>query len=160
MRRMSGRYREWVSPEGLLRLEGWAREGLDEAAIAERMGVELRTLEAWRRKYPAMAEALRRGGGPVDVEAENALLKAALGYTVTVRKPFKVKEVSQKNGEGRTECEHIEYAEEEVHVPARITALIYWLKNRRPDKWRDRPQVEADAGDELVEALIRGWDGE
>ena len=26
-----------------------------------------------------------------------------------------------------------------------VTAQIFWLKNRRPDRWRDKPQeVEAD----------------
>ena len=94
---------------------------------------------------------------PVETLAEEALLKAALGYTVVVKKPFKVKEVVTRPGEGREESERIEYAEEEVHVPPKITALIYWLKNRCPDRWRDRPDAEAD-GDDPLEAVLGEWD--
>lgn len=79
----------------------------------------------------------------MDIEVENAMLKSALGYTVTVKKPIKVKEVKQKVGEGRIETERIEYAEEEVYIPPNSTAQIFWLKNRRPDKWRDKPNESA-----------------
>lgn len=94
-----------------------------------------------------------------DAQAEEALLKAALGYTAVVKKPFKLKEVTNQPGEGKRETERIEYADEEVHVPAKITALIYWLKNRRPDKWRDRPECE-DGEDEALEEMLEAWDEE
>lgn len=93
-----------------------------------------------------------------DAQAEEALLKAALGYTVTVKKPFKLKEVTNNPGEGKREAERIEYADEEVHVPAKITALIYWLKNRRPDRWRDRPEEEDDGDDAALEEMLESWE--
>lgn len=51
-----------------------------------------------------------------------------------------------KVGEGRIETETIEYAEEEVYIPPNSVAQIFWLKNRRPDKWRDKP-MEAGVND-------------
>ena len=36
------------------------------------------------------------------------------------------------------------------------TALIFWLKNRKPDKWRDKPKVETDEANGMLEDLIKG----
>ena len=89
--------------------------------------------------FPQFREALKKGKAPVDYEVENALLKSAMGYTVKIKKPIKLKEVKRKTGEGEITREYIEYAEEEVHIPANTTAQIYWLNNRRPDRWRNKP---------------------
>lgn len=62
---------------------------------------------------------------------------------MTVKKPFKLKTV-KVDGKKRLEEERIEYAEEQVVVPANVTAQIFYLKNRRPDKWKDR-QLESIA---------------
>lgn len=86
----------------------------------------------------------------MDIEVENALLKSALGFKVTVRKPFKLKEVKMKAGEGRIETERIEYAEEEVYIPPQATAQIYWLKNRRRDKWKDKWDIDVNATEEVL----------
>lgn len=150
---------EWIEQDGLTRIEGWAREGLSNGQIAQEMGICPDTLRNWMKERHEIGEALNRGRAPVDVEVENALLKAALGYTVKVRKPFKLKEVHVTNGEGRTESERIEYAEEEVHVPGRITAITYWLKNQRPERWKDRPESDND-GDEPLDEVLRRWDEE
>lgn len=69
---------------------------------------------------------------------ENELFKSCKTRTVTVKKPFKLKTV-KVDGKKRLEEERIEYAEEQVVVPANVTAQIFYLKNRRPDKWKDRP---------------------
>lgn len=92
----------------------------------------------------------------MDIEVENALLKSALGYTVKVKKPIKVKEVKVKVGEGRIETERIEYAEEEVHIPANTTAQIYWLNNRKPDRWRTRKAIDAEATDAAPVTIVWG----
>ena len=58
---------------------------------------------------------------------------------MTVKKPIKLKKV-MVDGKKRLEEERIEYAEEQVVVPANVTAQIFYLKNRKPDKWKDKPQ--------------------
>jgi hypothetical protein len=70
---------------------------------------------------------------------ENELFESCKTRTVTVKKPFKLKTV-KVDGKKRLEEERIEYAEEQVVVPANVTAQIFYLKNRRPEKWKDKPQ--------------------
>ena len=73
---------------------------------------------------------------------ENELFQSCQTRTVTVMKPVKVKTV-KVDGKKRLEEERIEYAEEEVVVPANTTAQIFYLKNRKPDKWKDKPVESA-----------------
>ena len=75
-----GKYQEWVADEGLLLIEGWARDGLTDEQIAHNMGVRRETLYDWKKKYPNISNALKRGKEVVDRQVENALLKRALGY--------------------------------------------------------------------------------
>lgn len=140
---------EWLEPEKLTLLTAWARDGLLDSQIAKNMGVSEGTLYNYKKKYPAIKEAFRKGKEVVDIEVENALFKKALGYTVTVQKAFKLKDVIYgENGKKISEKERIEYAEEEVHIPADTTAQIFWLKNRKRTQWRDKVEVETNA-DEL-----------
>ena len=71
-------------------------------------------------------------------------------------KPIKVKEVLYENGKRISEKEHIEYADEEIYIPPDTTAQIFWLKNRKPEEWRDKRQVEEKVeieSDGFLEAL-------
>lgn len=133
---------EWLEPEKLTLLTAWARDGLLDSQIANNMGVSEGTLYNYKKKYPAIKEAFRKGKEVVDIEVENALFKKALGYTVTVQKAFKLKDVIYgENGKKISEKERIEYAKEEVHIPADTTAQIFWLKNRKPKEWREKQEV-------------------
>ena len=136
----NGKYEDWITKSGLLLIEGWAREGLSSKQIAEeKIGVSERAFTEWKKRFSSISSALKKGNEVVDVKVENALLNSAIGYRVTVKKPIKVKTRKQLAGRGLIEEEHIEYADEEVYIPANTTAQIFWLKNRRPDKWRDKP---------------------
>ena len=140
-----GKYTEWMTEDGLLRIFGWARDGLTEEQIAHNMGVAYSTFRTWVDKFPALLDTLKKGKAPVDIEVENALLNSARGFTKTVRKPVKIKTRKQLAGKGTIEEEHIEFIEEEVYVPPNPTAQIFWLKNRRPDRWRDKQDVTVNA---------------
>lgn len=139
-----GKYQKWLEPENLILLEGWARDGLTDEQIAKNMGISRKTLAEWKCKYSYIGDTLKRGKEVVDREVENALLKKALGFKETLIKPIKVKEVKYKDGKRISEIEHIEQVEEEVYIPPDTTAQIFWLKNRLPDKWRDKPKEETD----------------
>lgn len=159
-----GKYEYWLTPEGLLKLEGWARDGLTDDQIAHNMGVRRETLYAWCKKYPNISNTLKKGKEVVDREVENALLQKALGFKETVQKAIKCKEVKYDNGKRISEKEHIEYAEEEVYVPPDTTAQIFWLKNRRPDKWKDKQDVQVsgtlEAEQTKLDDLIRQMRGD
>lgn len=117
-----GKYEKWLEPENLILLEGWARDGLTDEQIAHNMGVRTSTLYEWKKKYSEISESLKRGKEVVDILVENALLKKALGYTVKEQKITK---------DGLI-------VEIEKEIPPDTTAQIFWLKNRKPDKWRDK----------------------
>jgi hypothetical protein len=151
------KYTEWLTPDGLLRIEGWARDGLSLAQIAHNVGVADSTFRRWKEENEALSAAIKRGNAPVDLEVENAMLKSALGHKETVRKAIKVKTEKQKVGEGKIVEEHIEYVDEEVYIPPQVVAQIFWLKNRRPDKWKDKVEqtviTEVEDLTPLVEML-------
>lgn len=135
-----GKYQEWLEPDGLTRLEGWARDGLTDEQIAHNMGIAVGTLYEWKKGRPKICEALKRGKEVVDIEVENALLKRALGYEYTEKRIEK----SEKDGE--------KIVQTVKHVPPDTTAQIFWLKNRRPAQWRDKPEnINTDAGVKIVD---------
>jgi hypothetical protein len=122
------------------------------------MGINPATFYRWQNDHSEICEALKKGKAPVDIEVENALFKRATGYTVRVQKPVKVKTKRQLKDKGTIEEEHIELVEEEIYIAPDTTAQIYWLKNRRPDKWRDKPQTSTADTDDPLMAMLKRWD--
>ena len=125
-----GKYAEWLTPDGLTLLSGWARDGLTDAQIAHNIGIDVSTLYHWKNKYDEIYNALKKTKEIVDIEVENALLKRALGYFVEEEKIIE----SEKDGK------RIEKTKK--HIPADVTAQIYWLKNRKKNIWRDKQEQE------------------
>lgn len=127
----------------LIEVEGWARDGLTDEQIAKNLGIAYSTLREYREKYSALSAALKRGKEVVDREVENALLKKAIGGKEKVLKPMKIKNVIYSDaGKKLKESEEIVMVEEEVLIIPDTTAQIFWLKNRKPDVWRDKTAVE------------------
>ena len=122
-----GKYQQWLEQEGLTLLEGWARDGLTDEQLAAKIGINPATLYDWKNKYPKISEALKKGKEVVDIQVENALLKRALGYDY------------QEERIERSEKDGVKVVQTIKHIPGETTAQIFWLKNRRPDKWRDKP---------------------
>ena len=121
-----GKYEYWLTPEGLLKIEGWARDGLTDEQIAKNIGVSVSTLNNWKIKYVEILESLKRGKEVVDRQVENALLKRALGYTY--------EEITYEGG--------VETKRVVKEVVPDTTAQIFWLKNRKREAWADRQNIE------------------
>jgi hypothetical protein len=120
-----GKYQEWITEEGLLKLEGWARDGLTDKQIAEeKIGISERTLTRWKERYPSVMSALKKGKEVVDRQVENALLKSALGFH------YKEEMVTNQG----------EVVEVVKYEKPSTTAQIFWLKNRKPEMWRDKQE--------------------
>ena len=133
-----GKYQRWLEPDGLLLLEGWARDGLTDEQIASNIGIRRETLYQWKAKYPNISNALKKGKEVVDIEVENALLKRALGYEYEEKRT----EASDRYG--------AKIVTTTKHVPPDVTAALFWLKNRKPNSWRDKPDlVQANSSEPL-----------
>jgi hypothetical protein len=127
-----GKYEAWLTPEGLMRLEAWARDGLTDEQIAHNMRINVKTLWDWKTKYDPICSALKKGKEVVDIQVENALFKRALGYEYE-------ETVTETRSDGTSLTRVFK-----KHMPPSETAMIYWLKNRRPQAWRDRREAEAN----------------
>ncbi len=55
-----GKYEYWLTPEGLIKLEGWARDGLTDEQIAQNIGINPATLYDWKNKYDEISKTLKR----------------------------------------------------------------------------------------------------
>ncbi|MGG4267424.1 helix-turn-helix domain-containing protein [Peribacillus simplex] len=137
-----GKYEEWLTNEGLLLIEGWARDGLTDEQIAYNMGIGYSTLQTWKSKYQDIQDTLKKGKEVVDRRVENALLKRALGYEYDELTYEQVPVKPYRGADGKM----VEY---ELDVTKKVrkqvtpdtTAQIFWLKNRKPAEWRDKQEI-------------------
>lgn len=113
---------EWLEPDKLILLEGWARDGLTYEQISNNMGIDTSTLWDWRKKDANISNALKKGREVVDFEVENALLKNALSGNVTAQ-IFWLK--NRKKSEWR---EKIEYTTDNNEV-SKLDELLKEIKN-------------------------------
>lgn len=145
---------EWTTEDSLLRIKGWARDGLTNKQIAEtKIGITERTFCDWKKKYTSISSALKEGRAPVDTEIEDCMVRSAKGFKVKEKKAFKVKTTKKKDGMEITE-EHMEVVEVERFVDPVVVAQIFWLKNRKPDYWKDkRETTDTNAIDKLDKIL-------
>nr|DAW20918.1 MAG TPA: terminase small subunit [Caudoviricetes sp.] len=130
-----GKINEWLERDKLILLEGWARDGLTDEQIAKNIGISRASLYEWKKKEVDIFDALKKGKEVIDFEVENALLKRALGYTITIEE-----EKLDKYGDVHT-------LKKDVHVPGDTAAMIFWLKNRRKEQWREKVEVVKTADD-------------
>lgn len=131
-----GKYEYWISPDGLLLIEGWARDGLSKEQIARNIGCSRDTLNEWEKKFPDISDALKKGREVVVREVENALIKRAKGYDIEET----TEELRFNRSTGQSEL--IVTKRVKKHVAPDTGAAAFVLKNYAPDKWRDRKDVE------------------
>ena len=134
---------EWETPEALIRIGGWAKDGLTNDQIAENMGINRSTLYKWAKTSSDINNALKVNKEIADRNVENALYKSARGYQYT--------EVTRERDETGAMVVTKEVVKE---VKPNTTAQIYWLKNRLPQLWRDHPELGTDAADNPILASL------
>lgn len=140
-----GKFERWREPEGLILIEGWARDGLTEEQIAKKMNISRSTLSDWKTKFSDISNALKKGKEVADYQVENALFKRACGYDVV--------EIRQEKDSGGKVTKTVKTRK---HIPPDTTAIIYWLKNRLRGKYQDKPEpvsMTEVADDGLIDAL-------
>jgi hypothetical protein len=125
-------------PECVLIAKAAARFGAIEEEIADELNIGITTLERWKREKPELRRALNVGKQAADDQVEKSLYQRANGYSHPAVKIFMTRH-------GKT-VEH-QYIE---HYPPDVTAAVFWLRNRRPDKWRDVHNIEAEMGHYVI----------
>ena len=118
-------------PEYCKQAEKLCRLHASDRDIADFFGIAESTLNNWKLRYPAFMESLTRSKAEADAQVEQSLYRRATGYSHKSEKIF--------NFQGE-----IIRAQTVEHYPPDTTAMIYWLKNRQPDKWRDRREILPD----------------
>ena len=124
--------KDWITKEGLILIEGWARDGLTNEQIAHNIGCSPSTLYKWISENVEISESLKAGKEVVDRQVENAMLKSALGFE------YEEETVTNSGAVVTTK----------KYSKPNVTAQIFWLKNRKTDTWRDKTeqQVEHSGG--------------
>lgn len=130
------KYETNVLPK-LFLIECWARDGLTDEQIAKNLGVAYSSFRKYRDNNVALSAALKKGKEVIDCEVENALLKRAMGYSYT------------ETTSERINNEMVVTKKVEKEVQPDTTALIFWLKNRKPANWRDRQEIDTTQSGEI-----------
>ena len=177
-------YKKWQEPDNLIKLQGWARDGLTNEQIAQKIGVRRETISVWCSKYPNIANALKKGKEVIDYEIENSLISTMKKHKIktTTYKMVKKDELVLKaertkfmnmfkldhpnatkeqiliaTAENVAIYERIPMTETVTEVDPNVSSMIFWLKNRKPDVYRDqtfKKLNEANARKAIAEANI------
>jgi len=102
--------------------------GYPDKVIIGALGISAPVFQEWKKKHKEFADALALKE-IADIEVEACLFKRATGYTTT--------EVHYEEGTQGVKTKTIT-----KQIEPNVTAQIYWLKNRKPDQWRDKTEVE------------------
>ncbi len=107
--------------------------GATDIEVADFFHVSVATISNWKNDHKKFLEALKSGKAKSDDRVERSLYHRAIGYS------FDSEEIFNNKGT-------IIRVPIRKHVPPDTTAMIFWLKNRRKDKWRDRHEYTGDDG--------------
>ena len=126
-------------------IEAWKRDGLTDEQIAKNLNINIATFYRYKKQFCEFCEALKKGKEVADIEVENALFKRAIGY----KYKEVIKEVKEIDGKKTT------YVKEVIkEMPGDVTAQIFWLKNRKSNKWKDKQDIDIE--DNNVSITING----
>lgn len=120
--------------------------GATDAELADFFEVGERTINDWKKRHKQFLQSLKAGKRIADAEVADKLHQRATGYKWTEQHAFKIRTAP--------DVEEVEIVDVEREVPPDPTSMIFWLKNRSPERWRDKPANETGA-DDLVAALTK-----
>lgn len=102
--------------------------GLSDEQIASNLNINRCSLYEYKKKYPEFAEVLRRGKDEADMAVVNSLYRSATGFTYYEETTNTIGDVVviQKYAKPNT------------------TAIIFWLKNRMGEQWKDKQEIKQD----------------
>lgn len=125
-----------------------AIRGAIDQEIADAFGVSKRTIIRWKKQYQSFADAVERGKSGANAKVEKTLYQRAMGYDYEEKET-----VIEMDKDGNTKPAKIRTVKK--HVPGEVGAMCFWLKNRAPDEWADRPRntMEIEDTDDTDEEI-------
>ena len=111
--------------------------GATDFELAKFFNVDTATIYRWKNSNVEFCEAARVGKEKADDRVVRSLYNRAVGYS------FESEKVFHNQGE-------IVRAPIVEHVPPDQSAAMNWLKNRRPDDWRDRREHNLSGSVEIT----------
>ena len=141
-----GAYEDWITGKGLEKVCGWARQGLSDVQIAHNMGLKsVSTYYAWKKKFTEFSEAIKKAKAVPDLELENSMYNLATGnfyeeitrmiLDVKTGQPVRIEKITRR-------------------VPPNPTMQIFLAKNRMPEKYRDRPEINNENSENATKVQI------
>ncbi|WP_246782552.1 DNA-packaging protein [Wohlfahrtiimonas chitiniclastica] len=100
--------------------------GATDADLARFFDVSEQTINTWKHEYPEFLESIKKGKVDADALVAKSLFQRAIGYQYIETK-------NEMSEQGMKKSVTTKEAMPDT------TAQIFWLKNRQPDKWRDKP---------------------
>lgn len=116
--------------------------GATDRDIAKIFGVNEDTINEWKKAHPEFSESLKAAKSEADSRVIRRLFERATGYSHEAVKIFMPANA--------TEPVYAPYTE---HYAPDTTAAIFWLKNRVPQEWRDKVDLEHKLEGGLAELL-------
>jgi hypothetical protein len=135
-------------PEFLERAKALAAAGATDWQISRDLGTNRTTLWNWGAAHPEFLDAIRQSKTLSDERMERSLYERGIGYSFDAVKVFMPA--------GSKEPVYAPYTE---HVPPDPASMIFWLKNRRPDRWRERNEAAFLLPPELAGVVQRVIEG-
>ena len=99
--------------------------GATDIQLADFFEVSESTIHLWKHVHPEFSESIKLGKAEADKNVERSLYRKATGYA------FESEKIFCQEGQ-------IVRASTREFVPPSDTAMIFWLKNRKPAEWRDK----------------------
>ena len=130
-------------PEYIEQATKLAALGATDREAAEFFKVAESTLYLWKHTQPAFSEALKTGKAVADERVVQSLYRRAIGYSHDA--------VKMHASDGVVSI--TPYVE---HYPPDTTAAIFWLKNRRPEDWRDKADLDVHVNADILNAIEAG----
>ncbi|HDS00474.1 MAG TPA: transposase [candidate division Zixibacteria bacterium] len=121
-------------------IRAWKRSGLTDKEIAENLGIGYTTFRRYMKDHRTLWSALKTGKSDADALVENALFKRAMGYRYE-----EVEESVTKNKEGEITGTRTKRIKKQIAPD--VTAIIFYLKNRKSQDWHDRHALEHSGPD-------------
>lgn len=132
----SRNYRDFVKAGMLEKVREIVGNGATTAELCSAINVNYRTYLEWKKEHPEFLEAINLGGEDACDKVEKSLFQQSNGFYVEEEIEFRGKVVKTKK-----------------YLKPNIMATTFFLKNRRPNKWKDNPSGNEETLNKVQELL-------